>query len=213
MYALTEIKGVGRRYSNLVCKKADVDLNKRYAFLIYDTYPFHILRSAGELNSDELERIVTIIQNPTQFKIPTWFLNRQKDIVDGKNSQILSNGVDSKLRDDLERLKKIRAHRGLRHFWGLRVRGQHTKTTGELLVFAPSPSRFKVTQAVAGRLSVFRRSAARWIPLHCPSCSLYTSLSIWPYAMPLLSEVYPLSPSLKELGLEQDSEVGCNARL
>lgn len=87
---------------------------------------------AGELNSDELERLVTIIQNPTQFKIPLWFLNRQRDIVDGKNLQILSNGVDSKLRDDLERLKKIRAHRGLRHFWGLRVRGQHTKTTGKL---------------------------------------------------------------------------------
>ena len=31
MYALTEIKGVGRRYANLVCKKADVDLNKRCA--------------------------------------------------------------------------------------------------------------------------------------------------------------------------------------
>jgi small subunit ribosomal protein S18e len=88
------------------------------------------LFSAGDLNSDELERIVTIMQNPAQFKIPSWFLNRQKDIVDGKNSQILSNGVDSKLRDDLERLKKIRAHRGLRHFWGIRVRGQHTKTTG-----------------------------------------------------------------------------------
>lgn len=29
MYALTKIKGVGRRYSNLVCKKADVDLSKR----------------------------------------------------------------------------------------------------------------------------------------------------------------------------------------
>jgi ribosomal protein S13 len=29
MYALTEIKGVGRRYANLVCKKADVDMNKR----------------------------------------------------------------------------------------------------------------------------------------------------------------------------------------
>nr|AFK39784.1 unknown [Lotus japonicus] len=23
-----------------------------------------------------------------------------------------------------------RNHRGLRHYWGLRVRGQHTKTTG-----------------------------------------------------------------------------------
>lgn len=29
MYALTEIKGVGRRYANIVCKKADVDLAKR----------------------------------------------------------------------------------------------------------------------------------------------------------------------------------------
>ncbi|KAL8680872.1 MAG: hypothetical protein Q9186_002991 [Xanthomendoza sp. 1 TL-2023] len=114
MYALTKIKGVGRRYSNLVCKKADVDLNKR----------------AGDITSEELERIVTIIQNPTQYKIPTWFLNRQRDIVDGKDSQVLANGMDSKLREDLERLKKIRAHRGLRHYWGLRVRGQHSKTTG-----------------------------------------------------------------------------------
>ncbi|KAG4996879.1 hypothetical protein JHK85_028318 [Glycine max] len=32
--------------------------------------------------------------------------------------------------DDLERLKKIRNHHGLRHYWGLRVRGQHTKCTG-----------------------------------------------------------------------------------
>ncbi|KAA1135761.1 hypothetical protein PGTUg99_021134 [Puccinia graminis f. sp. tritici] len=114
MFALTQIRGVGRRLANVACKKADVDLNKR----------------AGELNPDELERIVTIIQNPAQFKIPAWFLNRQRDIVDGKSYQVLSNGLDSKLREDLERLKKIRAHRGLRHYWGLRVRGQHTKTTG-----------------------------------------------------------------------------------
>ncbi|OQE18259.1 hypothetical protein PENSTE_c018G10449 [Penicillium steckii] len=114
MFALTQIKGVGRRYSNLVCKKADVDLSKR----------------AGELTTEELERIVTILQTPTQYKIPSWFLNRQRDITDGKDSQAVSNALDSKLRDDLERLKKIRSHRGLRHYWGLRVRGQHTKTTG-----------------------------------------------------------------------------------
>lgn len=133
MYALTKIKGVGRRYSNLVCKKADVDLNKRYDHTYAGegrTSRLTIPHSAGELTSEELERIVTIIQNPTQYKIPTWFLNRQRDIVDGKDSHILANGVDSKLREDLERLKKIRAHRGLRHYWGLRVRGQHTKTTG-----------------------------------------------------------------------------------
>jgi small subunit ribosomal protein S18e len=31
MVALTSIKGVGRRYANIACKKADVDLNKRYS--------------------------------------------------------------------------------------------------------------------------------------------------------------------------------------
>ena len=35
MYALTEIKGVGRRYANIVCKKADVDLNKRCVRAVY----------------------------------------------------------------------------------------------------------------------------------------------------------------------------------
>ncbi|KAI2801856.1 ribosomal protein S18, S13 [Blomia tropicalis] len=114
MFALTSIKGIGRRFSNIVCKKADVDLNKR----------------AGELSDEEVERLITIISNPRQFKIPNWFLNRQKDIRDGKYTQVTSNNLDTKLREDLERLKKIRAHRGLRHFWGLRVRGQHTKTTG-----------------------------------------------------------------------------------
>jgi len=114
MYALTAIKGIGRRFSNIVCKKADVDLNKR----------------AGELSNEEIDKLVTVLSHPRQFKIPNWFMNRRKDIRDGKFSQVFGTALDAKLRDDLERLKKIRVHRGLRHFWGLRVRGQHTKTTG-----------------------------------------------------------------------------------
>ena len=73
---------------------------------------------------------MTIVANPRQFKIPDWFLNRKKDYKDGRYSQVVSNALDMKLRDDPERLKKIRNHCGLRHYWGLRVRGQHTKTTG-----------------------------------------------------------------------------------
>ncbi|XP_014749522.1 PREDICTED: 40S ribosomal protein S18, partial [Sturnus vulgaris] len=87
-FAITAIKGVGRRYAHVVLRKADIDLTKR----------------AGELTEDE--------------------------VTPGDTPQVLANGLDNKLREDLERLKKIRAHRGLRHFWGLRVRGQHTKTTG-----------------------------------------------------------------------------------
>lgn len=114
MFAITAIKGIGRRFSNVVCKKANIDLKKR----------------AGELTEEEVDRVLTVMSNPRQYKIPDWFLNRQKDIKDGKYSQVMANNLDNKLREDLERLKKIRAHRGLRHFWGLRVRGQHTKTTG-----------------------------------------------------------------------------------
>eukprot|EP00182_Erythrolobus_australicus_P000863 CAMPEP_0185829504 /NCGR_PEP_ID=MMETSP1353-20130828/294_1 /TAXON_ID=1077150 /ORGANISM="Erythrolobus australicus, Strain CCMP3124" /LENGTH=154 /DNA_ID=CAMNT_0028527305 /DNA_START=78 /DNA_END=542 /DNA_ORIENTATION=- len=114
MFAITSIKGVGRRFANLVLKKADVDLSKR----------------AGELSNEEIDRIVTIIQNPQQFKIPDWFLNRQKNFKDGKYTQLIANALDFQLREDLDRLRKIRAHRGIRHYMGLRVRGQHTKTTG-----------------------------------------------------------------------------------
>merc|ERR1712071_54663 len=114
MFAITSIKGVGRRYANIVLKKADVEVTKR----------------AGELTDEEVEKVITIMANPRQYKIPDWFLNRQKDIKDGKYGQVTSIQLENKLREDLERLKKIRAHRGLRHYWGLRVRGQHTKTTG-----------------------------------------------------------------------------------
>merc|ERR1712150_462148 len=96
-------------------KKADIPLNRR----------------AGELSDEEVERLITIVQNPRQYKIPDWFLNRNRDIKDGKTTQVMANILDNKLREDLERLKKIRAHRGLRQYWGVRVRGQHTKTTGK----------------------------------------------------------------------------------
>ena len=68
---------------------------------------FYVLR-AGELSAAELENMMVIVANPRQFKIPDWFLNRQKDIKDGRFSQAVSNNLDTKMRDDLERLKKIR---------------------------------------------------------------------------------------------------------
>ena len=113
-YALTKIRGVGRRFAVMVCKKAGVDINRR----------------AGELNEKEVDDIKAIIASPNQFDIPDWFLNRQRDRKDGKTYQVTANVLDTKLRDDLERMKKIRLHKGLRHYWNLKVRGQHTCTTG-----------------------------------------------------------------------------------
>ncbi|KAM3140843.1 ribosomal 40S subunit protein S18A [Paramecium bursaria] len=113
-YGIRSIKGIGRRFATQICKVLRLDLNRR----------------AGELTEAESQKITEVIADPQSYNIPVWFLNRQKDIRDGKNYQVTTNVLDTKLREDLERLKKIKSNRGLRHHWGLRVRGQHTKTTG-----------------------------------------------------------------------------------
>ena len=77
--------------------------------LILNLFCFFIFVRAGELSAAELDNLMTIVANPRQFKIPDWFLNRKKDYKDGKYSQVVSNALDMKLRDDLERLKKIRS--------------------------------------------------------------------------------------------------------
>ena len=113
--ALTAIKGVG---ANPVLKKADIDLSKWFVHFFHpeSSAISDPSFSAGELAVEELERIVNIIRDPVAFKIATWFLYRQRDIVDGATTHVTSNAVDSKLREDLERLKHIRAHKGLRHY-------------------------------------------------------------------------------------------------
>ena len=113
-FALRVIKGIGIRFAYLVCKKSGVDVQRR----------------AGTLSNDEIEKISDVLADPAKFKIPSWFLNRQRDPKTGKTEHVLSNTVDIKLREDLERMKKMRAHRGVRHARGLRVRGQHTCTSG-----------------------------------------------------------------------------------
>ncbi len=47
---------------------------------------------AGELTPDEIEKLVAIIQDPRQYKVPDWFLNRQRDWKTGKSSQVGGGG-------------------------------------------------------------------------------------------------------------------------
>lgn len=64
--------------------------------------------SAGELSNDEIEKLIAVISTPLQFDIPEWFLNRQKDVETGKYRQVVSNNLQANLREDLNRLKKMR---------------------------------------------------------------------------------------------------------
>ena len=113
-YALRKIKGIGRRFAKVVTIKAGVDPNRR----------------AGELTEEEIEKIVDVVNKPLDYDLPKWILNRKKDVKDGTYTQQVANGWDTKIREDLERMKKMKLHKGLRHYFGLRVRGQHTCSTG-----------------------------------------------------------------------------------
>ncbi|OEL22174.1 hypothetical protein BAE44_0016808, partial [Dichanthelium oligosanthes] len=59
----------------------------------------------------ELKRLTTVVANPRLFKVSDWFLNRKKHYKVGWFSQVATNALDAKLRNDLERLKKIRVDR------------------------------------------------------------------------------------------------------
>ena len=68
----------------------------------------NFILSAGELSNDEIEKLIAVINTPLQFDIPEWFLNRQKDVETGKYRQVVSNNLQANLREDLNRLKKMR---------------------------------------------------------------------------------------------------------
>lgn len=112
--SLTQIKGIGRRLAHLICQLAKIDVVKR----------------AGDVSNESWETVGKIIADPGAHGVPTWFFNRRKDYRTGEDMHVSSNMLDTKIREDLEQMKKIRRHRGLRHHWLLKVRGQHTKSTG-----------------------------------------------------------------------------------
>ena len=113
-FALRKIKGVGRRFAKMITYSANIDANKR----------------AGELTDAEVEKIIDVVNKPLEYGLPEWVVNRKKDPKDGTYTQQVSNGWDTKIREDLEKMKKIRLHKGLRHYFGIKVRGQHTNSTG-----------------------------------------------------------------------------------
>jgi len=106
---LTKIKGVSWSLSNAVCKKLNIDKNRRI----------------GSLTSDEVKKITEFIKNP---EVPWFILNRRHDLETGKNKHLTGTDLELRTEFDIKRLKKIKSYRGIRHSAGLPVRGQKTKS-------------------------------------------------------------------------------------
>jgi small subunit ribosomal protein S13 len=114
IYALTKIKGVSLSLANAVLKKAGTNPDLRVGFL----------------TETEINNIEEIIKDPSKYALPQWLFNRRKDEETGKNTHIISADLVLRTKMDIDQAKEIRSWRGYRHAYGLKVRGQRTKTTG-----------------------------------------------------------------------------------
>jgi len=113
-YAITEVKGVGIRLARSIVKQLGLDATERL----------------GSLSEADVKRLEGAIDEPSSVGLPSWMLNRRKDPMTGKDLHLLSSDLDLRVKDDIDLMRETRSWKGERHARGLKVRGQHTKTTG-----------------------------------------------------------------------------------
>jgi len=113
-YAVTSIKGVSLSLSNAILKKAEINPELR----------------SGFLTEADIEKIEDVVKDPAKYGIPAWMMNRRKDTETGKDLHLISADLVLRTKNDIDDAKAIRSWRGYRHAYGLKVRGQRTKTTG-----------------------------------------------------------------------------------
>ncbi len=114
VYGLSKIKGVGVNLAYAICRMLGIDPNKRLGFL----------------TEAEIKKIENALKDPKAIGIPTWMLNRRKDYTTGQDMHLIGADLIFAVKQDIEREKRIKSWRGIRHALGLKVRGQRTHTTG-----------------------------------------------------------------------------------
>jgi small subunit ribosomal protein S13 len=115
--ALTALQGISHRIARMIA----------FQFEKESKIPFD--SKLGEIPESLDKKLEDIILNPLNHGIPSWALNKRKEFESGKDLHFVMGDLQFSLRQDLQRLKKIKSYRGLRHSWGLPVRGQRTKST------------------------------------------------------------------------------------
>ncbi len=114
IYAIQGIKGIGYRVAEGIVK--DLSMNPK--------------QKIGELSDEQIEEIRVIIEEKLEEILPGWMMNHRKDYFTGEDRHVLSTELDLQKQDDINRLKRIRCYRGVRHERGLPVRGQRTRSNG-----------------------------------------------------------------------------------
>jgi len=111
--ALAQVPGVGRRVSYKMIHDLNYDRQKRI----------------GDMSDEEIERIAKML-GEIHDVLPAWMMNRQKDYDTGDDFHLIGTEVMISRKDDINRFKKIRSWKGVRHEKGYKVRGQRSKSNG-----------------------------------------------------------------------------------
>lgn len=113
-YSLTQIRGIGRRFAQAIVMVAGIDPSLRL----------------GALPEKDIAKIEEIVMDPINSGIPNWMANRKKDLRTGEDLHITGNPLELTVKRDIDRMKRIKSYKGVRHNAHLKVRGQRTKSTG-----------------------------------------------------------------------------------
>lgn len=111
---VSQVKGIGYSFAKSILDILKINPNSNVGFL----------------TESQVEEIEKAMRNPSSVNIPSWFLNRRKDMDSGSNLHLITSDIDFNVRNDVEREKGMNSWRGFRHTYGLKVRGQRTRTTG-----------------------------------------------------------------------------------
>ena len=111
---VSQVRGIGYNFAKAILDVLKIDQNSNIGFL----------------TESQVEAIEKAMRNPSSLNMPSWFLNRRKDIDSGKDLHLITSDIEFNVRNDIEREKNTNSWRGFRHTYGLKVRGQRTRTTG-----------------------------------------------------------------------------------
>jgi small subunit ribosomal protein S13 len=111
--ALKKIKGISHAMSKAICIASGFDPNIKL----------------GSLTEKDIEKLEEVIKDPVKFGVPPALVNRRKDRATGKDLHLVGTDLDIQRKFDIQRLMDIKSYRGIRHMYGLPVRGQRTRSS------------------------------------------------------------------------------------
>lgn len=111
--ALLKVKGVGKSLSR--------------AFVIAAGLDPEIL--IGSLSDEQIKKLEDVTKNPGNYGIPYHMFNRRFDPQTGKHEHLISSNLTLAIKSDIDSMKKMRSYKGIRHEFGLPVRGQRTRSS------------------------------------------------------------------------------------